>query len=583
MLCPDGPDSSSEDFNYEPEPEQCEYIDATTSIRDFDLEAPPSEQDHSLISSSPTDSEPSNSPEKALNPDLQHASAGSTAAPSAGSGAGSRTLQALLSWRHRGGQHGLKEPLLVAIDESPVQSKNGQEAGPNSSYEVDSGGDTVRDSSVWTQTDTTIACEPQGSPDADADDADASGSQRQQQPQPQQQRHAKVQPRSSAGGAASDLPPPAFAHLEPTTSSPAGLHTTHAGPRTSPASRGFMAHGRRSFTEGVKLTVPTYSSRGSHTTSPTPPDRADGAGQGWSPRAASESGYCFNCAGTNSLHLPRVMLPPAAAAVGALSSVGSVTPTRRCTSDGSWLQGDPLGSGALSPHLQQLHEQHFAEQVELLEQQAAEHDALLAEHEEQQEELKAGGVSTKHKLQYPFVQLLSCTMPRVSRHDCFLHGCLSPPCSSSPVVNKGLKLCDEGLLCNLGVIPVSECWHEIPPLLFLTGVISHTSVFCASAVTCCFVSAGWHWQWPSLPALACLSAAPDSAPLVVCGCPIHAVGCGVAWARPGGCVCCCGQLHHLGNLPNQCSAPHSPQRWVVLWSEERARATVSGRGTKCMM
>jgi hypothetical protein len=68
----------------------------------------------------------------------------------------------------------------------------------------------------------------------------------------------------------------------------------------------------------------------------------------------------------------------------------------------------------LSPHLQQLQQQHFAEQVELLEQQAAEHDALLAAHEEGAEELKAGHMSFKHRLQYPFVQLLSCTMPRVS-------------------------------------------------------------------------------------------------------------------------------------------------------------------------
>lgn len=421
MLCPDAPDSSSEDFNYESEAEQCQYIDATTSIRDFDLEAPPSEQDHSLSSSPPTDSEPSNSPDNALNRGLQHKGTDSTTAPSVSSG-GSRTLQALLSWRHRGSQHGLKEPLLVAIDESPAQSKDGQAAGPNSSYEVDSRGDTVRDSSVSTQTDTMVAREPQGSSDADAVDADASGSQ--QQPQ---QRHAKVQRGSSAGGAVSDLPPPAFAHLDPTTiSSPAGLHTTHAGPRMSPASRGFMAHGRRSFTEGVKLSVPTYSNRSSHTTSPTPPDRSDGAGQGWSPRAASESGYCFNCGSTSSPHLTRVMLPPAAAAMGALLSVGSVTPTRRCTSDGTWFQGDGLGSGTLSPHLQQLQEQHFAEQVELLEQQAAEHDALLAEHEEQQEALEAGGMSTKHKLQYPFVQLLSCTMPRVSRPNCFDCYSLSP-------------------------------------------------------------------------------------------------------------------------------------------------------------
>jgi hypothetical protein len=73
-----------------------------------------------------------------------------------------------------------------------------------------------------------------------------------------------------------------------------------------------------------------------------------------------------------------------------------------------------LGGSPLSPHLQQLQQQHFAEQVELLEQQAAEHHALLAEHEEQQEANKAGGMSLKHRLQYPFVQMLSFTMPRVS-------------------------------------------------------------------------------------------------------------------------------------------------------------------------
>jgi hypothetical protein len=77
-------------------------------------------------------------------------------------------------------------------------------------------------------------------------------------------------------------------------------------------------------------------------------------------------------------------------------------------SDSAWAQGDSADG------LQQLHQQHFAEQVELLEQQAAEHDALLAAHEDHQDALKAGGMTFKHRVQHPVVQLLGCTMPRVS-------------------------------------------------------------------------------------------------------------------------------------------------------------------------
>jgi hypothetical protein len=68
------------------------------------------------------------------------------------------------------------------------------------------------------------------------------------------------------------------------------------------------------------------------------------------------------------------------------------------------------GSDATPWH--QLHEQHMAEQVELLEQQAAEQQALLAAHEDEQA-LKGHSSSLKHRLQAPFVLLLSCTMPRV--------------------------------------------------------------------------------------------------------------------------------------------------------------------------
>lgn len=137
-----------------------------------------------------------------------------------------------------------------------------------------------------------------------------------------------------------------------------------------------------------------------------------------SPRFTHPVGHPYTLPAADAAAATAAGASPGSGLFVVLPSPHSPLTPRRVTVDGSWGgTGEallPVGNSPLSPNLSALHQQHFAEQVELLEQQAAEHDALLAAHEEQQEELKAGGMSFKHRLQYPFVQLLSCTMPRVS-------------------------------------------------------------------------------------------------------------------------------------------------------------------------
>jgi hypothetical protein len=213
---------------------------------------------------------------------------------------------------------------------------------------------------------------------------------------------------SSSDGGATVLPAPVFARL-------AGPDLQGAPPTHSSSSsrrRGFAAHGSRTFTEGTRL-------RGNSLSPVAPSDRTADASSsslaGWSPRAASDSGVpAAALTGYNLLSGPPISPRLLVALPYSLTLPRSQSATPRTRRASDFGPGAAAAPAAPSPHLQQLHQQHFAEQLELLEQQAAEHDALLAAHEDQQEVLKAGGMSLKHRLQYPFVQLLSCTMPRVS-------------------------------------------------------------------------------------------------------------------------------------------------------------------------
>lgn len=422
--CPDAFDSS-EDFHIDSEidtrseGDHPECVDATTSIREYDLEAAPS--DLSCKSSSPGDFE-------AHTPGVDHKPSSGSSGGS-GSGTGSRTLQALLSWRHKGSQTGVREPLLVAIDESPAQSGDGQQPlSTQLTYEADSSGDTVVGSrAAGRRQQPAAATAPGGSATVQQQASDKAGA------------GAGAAAGSAAGAAngSPDLPAPAFARLGQ-ADCPGPLSPGALSPPAAP--RSFAAHGRRSFTEDTWLSLPGGvvqhgpHSRGSSITSPVAggsPDRADVAVQSWSPRAASDSLLSRPCSTCGANGISPFCTPAAAsltlrphhsATAGGLpltvppSPMGSAVTPRRRTFDGAWVHSDSGGGGPpLSPHMQQLQQQHFAEQVELLEQQAAEHHALLAEHEEHEDELKAGGMSFKHKLQYPFVQVLSCTMPRVSR------------------------------------------------------------------------------------------------------------------------------------------------------------------------
>lgn len=448
----DAHDSSSEDFNFESSDiEHPEYIDATTSIRDFDLEAPYAEL-HTDVTSSPA--HPAAAPSGAgglsgpgtssSGSDLT--AAGQAAAGSsspAGQGSGSRTLQALLSWRHRSSNPGLHEPLLLSIAESPAQPLRGHLASDSAtsvSCEANSGGDTVDGHRGWHRSTcrstedagrdlpghkvqlnarelslADMLCDgpaqsapsqqqQQGTQTDSASESEESPPVRQQQLTGSSNGSAAPSVLSSSGGGrAAGLPAPAFARLAGADLQ--GMPPTHS----SSSRRGFAAHGARTFTEGTRL-------RGNSLSPAAPSDRTADASSsslaGWSPRAASDSGVPpAALTGYNLLPGGPPVSPRLFGAVPyslTLPRSQPTTPRMRRASD--------VGPGAAAPAspLQQLHQQHFAEQQELLEQQAAEHDALLAAHEDQQEVLKAGGMSLKHRLQYPFVQMLSCTMPRVS-------------------------------------------------------------------------------------------------------------------------------------------------------------------------
>lgn len=458
--CPaDAHDSGSEDFNFESSDiEHPEYIDATTSIRDFDLEAPYAEV-HTDVTSVPAQpaappsaagglSGPSTSSSGPDTTAARQAAAGSSSSPAGQGSSGSRTLQALLSWRHRSSNPGLHEPLLLSIAESPAQPLRGNlasKAATDVSFEANSGGDTVdghRGCHRSASTSTEVA--GRGLPGHKAqlnarepsladmlrDGAAQSASSQQQQQGTQTDSASESEESllvsqeqltgssssngsaapsalSSGGGRAGGLPSPVFAQL-------AGPDLQGVVPPTHSSSnsrRGFAAHGSRTFTEGTRL-------RG-HSLSPVAPsdrtaDASSSSLAGWSPRAASDSGLPpAALTGYNLLAGPPVSPRLLGALPYSLTLPRSQPATPRMRRASEPVGG--LGAAAVpSSPLHQLHQQHFAEQQELLEQQAAEHDALLAAHEDQQDVLKAGGMSLKHRLQYPFVQLLSCTMPRVS-------------------------------------------------------------------------------------------------------------------------------------------------------------------------
>lgn len=430
--CPaDGHDSSSVDFDSDSE--HPEYIDATTSIREYDLEAPRSDHAGSFTSSSPG----SESPGPGVSTGASKGSSNLAGrSKSSEAGPGSRTLQALLSWRHRGNNTGLHEPLLVAIDESPANSRDGQAGSDGAclSYEANSSGDTVpgrrgrtraaqaaeaavravdreRELSLAAMLEPGMAAAAAAAAHQQQQGTQTDHSSQQGDQPVLQRQSSNSATQGSSNGSRGGLPPPAFARLAGPDMQglppiiARGLAHAQQSPGNPASSRGFGAHGRRTFTEG--------SLRGSSLSPVAPQDRAETGINGWSPRAASDSGvppalgYSLSFGNTNS---PRLLAPSGYSLVLPHSPL---TPRTRRLSDGGWVHGE-TPDGPLSPHLQELHQQHFAEQVELLEQQAAEHDALLAAHEEQQEVLKAGGMTFKHRLQYPFVQLLSCTMPRVS-------------------------------------------------------------------------------------------------------------------------------------------------------------------------
>lgn len=422
VLCvpPDAHDVTSEDLQNDSECDPPAFVDATTSIKDFDLEAPSTaKSDHHTCDTCKSSSSPGDSDKGAPLLSRVH----QTAEVADSSGGAGRTLQALLSWRQRGSQGGLREPLLVSIDERPGASGTGQATQTDSvEYEANSSGETVIQGMTHLTAPAAAAAGQVGKPGAGAAAAEAS-----------------VLDRQGSGPAAAVneghpqgvLPAPAFNRLQdhPTDSTQsAAAKPQGTGNALQSPGRGFLAVGRRSFSEGMRHSGSGGGSSGRTphaaggdergdsrlwgVTSPMGPDGlvVSGVGLGGgsltSPRISHPSGVTYLLSGDESSADRGVVLvlPPS-----------PLTP-RRCAGDpAGWVQGDGVVcSTPLSPHLQQLHQQHFAEQVELLEQQAAEHDALLAAHEDQQGDLKAGGPSLKHRVQQPFVQVLSCTMPRVS-------------------------------------------------------------------------------------------------------------------------------------------------------------------------
>lgn len=515
LLPADAPDSTSEDFQDScSEFGQPVYLDATTSITGFDLEAPSEgEGGTSCPSSSPTASEQ-------LPPRLPHAPAAAikhaaaavsshggvdetpgpgvgAEAPPAGdshraTNAPSRTLQALLSWRHRGSSHGggvasgLREPLLVCIEESPITSGSGQPglASAGDNWEANSSGDTVvgtgaactaarnlSAADASTSTDGSAAehrpavvVHTQSGVRSDPGGAVTAGEAR--GPLPGQDRHrlnrgssrgssrghqdAPAGDGSERGGegagvqAQALLPSPAFAHgSEGFAGALQGLERWQRGqvqshPQQPQLQLGVgrprdlaAAHGRRSFSEGVgpsRLQEPAGSDASCFANYPFEPPVSPVAQQlphVYSPRAGSDSmlmdGPCSSYHGLRFSSTPGAVgpqylpvrlagdFPPHLGPPGLLHLQLPAVPLL-----------SPRGSvcehsmpPALSPHWQQLQEQHRAEQAELLEQQTAEQVALLAAHDEGQ--LKPAGMSFKHKLQWPFVLLLSCAMPRVRK------------------------------------------------------------------------------------------------------------------------------------------------------------------------
>lgn len=458
-------DSSSEDFNWEEsDVENPDYVDATTSIREFDLEAPDSEVDLSLRSRAnsldSTDTPKAGTYSPAGSGVFGQPRRGSSTGPPGGGS--NRTLQALLSWRHRSSNSGLREPLLLVIDESPDTSRDGLSCsageGGCDSNGASSSGDYLagrhpvalhaggkQDAAIMTADDAEIAAVAAAAAAEVA--ARRRGASRHQPLNPQQQQHqvtfewtglhpgADRQGSSSSTGTAvvststppstvPQLPPPAF-------SRGAGLLDMHgvpsldargmpAAPLQNPGSIGrrcLAAQGLYSFSADRSRRSPARASsvRG-RSVSPAPDEQSDAAGlQGRSPRAASDSGvaagYCHGGAGLRVLTPSYTFPSQAAGAAGDWPMLAK--PPHSPLTPGRNTPGRVTPSGQ-SPHMQQLQEQHFAEQVELLEQQAAEHEALIAAHEDEEEILKAGGTSFKHGLQQPLVQLLSFTMPRVS-------------------------------------------------------------------------------------------------------------------------------------------------------------------------
>jgi hypothetical protein len=404
------------------------YTDATTSVQNFDMEAQASFRSSS--SSSPTGDGLGATPQKQRRPTAavvakRSGHGGAAVVLADGTSTISvRTLQALLSWRQRSGDSdGLREPLLLRIEESPANTSSGQHGGEQQ------GGGAEVDTTTSSHTPAPPPAAAQAAPAGAAEGSRLQAVSREgaglavvvrRSSGPGRQRRGSA---SSVGSSTSSsvqaqaglLPcPPAFADAgQGASDTPSLLLTWPQQQEYEPAAaaRHFAAHGRRTFSEGMQLHLPPEPEPAAEPAADSSKEPAAAAHtQTQSPQAAAPDSvlvggpYCARCVSCNTPG------PVVAGLPGSLATPPSPLTLRRSSTCGT---SDHPHDAALSPHWQSLQQQHMAEQVQLLEQQAAEQVAMLAAADDEQ--LKGPGTSLKHRLQHPLVLLLSCTMPRVSR------------------------------------------------------------------------------------------------------------------------------------------------------------------------